>query len=62
MIPGPLIGGWLSQQFGIQAIIDGQPGYIPTPIIFVVSAFMILLTIIPLVFAKESLIENKKVI
>ena len=62
MIPGPLIGGWLSQQFGIQAIIDGQPGYIPTPIIFVVSAFMILLTIIPLVFAKEDTIKNKKVI
>jgi MFS family permease len=62
MIPGPLIGGWLSQQFGIQTIIDGQPGYIPTPIIFVVSAFMILLTIIPLVFAKEDTIKNKKVI
>jgi len=54
MIPGPLIGGWLSQQFGIYTIIDGQPGYIPTPIIFIVSAFLILLTIIPLIFAKES--------
>ena len=62
MIPGPLIGGWLSQQFGIEAIIDGQPGYIPTPIIFIVSAFMILLTIIPLVFAKEPIIKNEKVI
>jgi len=61
MIPGPLIGGWLSQQFGIEAIIDGQPGYIPTPIIFIVSAFMILLTIIPLVFAKEPAIKNEKV-
>ena len=62
MIPGPLIGGWLSQQFGIEAIIDGQPGYIPTPLIFIVSAFMILLTIIPLVFAKEPVIKNEKVI
>jgi MFS family permease len=62
MIPGPLIGGWLSQQFGILAIIDGQPGYIPTPIIFVVSAFMILLTVIPLIFAKESTTKNEKVI
>jgi len=62
MIPGPLIGGWLSQQFGIEAIIDGQPGYIPTPLIFIVSAFMILLTIIPLVFAKEPIIKNEKVI
>jgi len=62
MIPGPFIGGWLSQQFGIEAIIDGQSGYIPTPIIFIVSAFMILLTIIPLVFAKESIIKNEKVI
>jgi MFS family permease len=54
MVPGPLIGGWLSQEFGIYAIINGQPGYIPTPIIFIVSAFMILLTLIPLLFAKET--------
>jgi len=58
MIPGPLIGGWLSQEFGIYAILDGQPGYIPTPIIFIASALMILLTIVPLIFAKES---NQKI-
>lgn len=61
MIPGPLIGGWLSQQFGIEAIIDGKPGYIPTPIIFIVSAFMILFTIIPLLLAKDSTIKKKGV-
>lgn len=54
MIPGPLIGGWLSTEYGIPIVIDGVPGTIPTPIIFIVAALLILLTLIPLIFAKES--------
>ncbi|TFG25615.1 MAG: MFS transporter [Promethearchaeota archaeon] len=53
MIIGPFIGGWLASQFGISAIINDQPGYIPTPIIFFVGAILILFTLIPLYFAKE---------
>jgi len=57
MVPGPIIGGWLSSQYGIPAIIDGKPATIPTPIIFMASSLIILLTIIPIIFAKE--LKNK---
>ena len=53
MIPGPLIGAIVADRWGIRATIDGKPGIIPTPEIFVVSAVLILITIIPLLFAKE---------
>ncbi|MEQ9715252.1 MAG: MFS transporter [Candidatus Asgardarchaeum sp.] len=60
MIPGPLIGGWLASEYGIPTIIDGQPGYIPTPIIFMAAALLILLTVIPLIPARELKREKKK--
>ncbi|MHA1231105.1 MAG: MFS transporter [Candidatus Helarchaeota archaeon] len=53
MVPGSLIGGWLSSQFGIPAVIDGKDAIIPTPIIFMVSSILILLTVIPLIPAKD---------
>ena len=53
MVPGSIIGGWIASEYGIPTVIDGQPGYIPTPLIFIVSAILILLTIIPLIPAKE---------
>jgi len=53
MIPGPLIGAIVADRWGIRATIDGKPGIIPTPEIFVVSAVLILITIIPLLFAQE---------
>lgn len=58
MIPGPLIGGWLSETFGIPFVDEnGIPGRIPVPIMFVVAAIIILLAVIPIVFASE---KNKK--
>ncbi|MFY9115113.1 MAG: MFS transporter [Dethiobacteria bacterium] len=54
MIPGPIIGGILSRLFGIKTIIDGQPAYIPTPIIIIVSAFLMLLAILPLLKLEET--------
>lgn len=56
-IPGSLIGGWLSTEFGIPTIIEGQAGYVPTPIIFIVASFVMIIAIIPLIRAKE---VNKK--
>ncbi|MCX8124441.1 MAG: MFS transporter [Spirochaetes bacterium] len=53
MIPGPLIGAVVADRWGIREIIDGKPGIIPTPEIFQVSAILILITIVPLLFAKE---------
>ncbi|MFW9938583.1 MAG: MFS transporter [Candidatus Thorarchaeota archaeon] len=54
MVIGPLIGGWLATAFGIYKLIDANWGYVPTSIIFFVSGIVVLLTIIPLYFAKEA--------
>ncbi len=53
MVPGPLIGGWLASAYGIPTVIDGQPGFIPTPLIFQAAGLATLLALIPLVFVKE---------
>jgi MFS family permease len=52
MILGPLTGGWLGTHFGIPTVIDGQAGFIPTPLIFQVAGVATLLAAIPLVFAR----------
>ncbi len=53
MIIGPLIGGWLGSSFGIPTVLDGKPGFIPTPLIFQVSAAGTLLALIPLLMIKK---------
>jgi len=53
MVPGPLIGGWLSSTFGIPTVLEGRPGYIPTPLIFQVAGLATLLALIPLSFVHE---------
>ena len=53
MVPGPLIGGWLTAQFGIPTIIDGQAGFIPTPLIFQVAGLATLGALMPMAFVKE---------
>jgi MFS family permease len=52
MILGPLTGGWLGTRFGIPTVIDGQPGFIPTPLLFQVAALATLLAAIPLLLVK----------
>ena len=53
MILGPLTGGWLGSHFGIPTVINGQAGFIPTPIIFQVAGVATLLAAIPLAWAKD---------
>lgn len=53
MIFGPLTGGWLATRFGIPTVIDGQSGFIPTPLLFQVAGVATLLAAIPLFFVKE---------
>jgi MFS family permease len=53
MILGPITGGWLGTRFGIPTVIDGQAGFIPTPILFQVAGIATLLAAIPLFFVKE---------
>jgi len=53
MIPGPLIGGWLGSRFGLPVVLDGQAGFVPTPLIFQVAAAFTLLAVIPLLLIKR---------
>jgi MFS family permease len=54
MIPGPLLGGWISSRWGIPTILDGKNGFIPTPLLFQVAAFATLLAAIPLLMTREN--------
>jgi MFS family permease len=53
MVPGPLLGGWLAATFGIPTVLDGQAGYIPTPLIFQVAGLATLLAALPLLRLPE---------
>jgi MFS family permease len=53
MVPGPLIGGWLTTEFGIPTIINGQAGFIPTALIFQVAGLVTLVVLIPMALVKE---------
>ena len=69
MVIGPAIGSFLIQRFGIATIMNGEAGFIPTPIIYVVAAVINLLAIPPLLpippnlpppFVKASDLETKE--
>jgi MFS family permease len=60
MIIGPMIGSAVISQFGIPVIIEGEPGYIPTPPLIMISALFSLLALIPLFYIKKS--EGKIII
>ncbi len=49
MVPGPLIGSWLTTTFGIHTILDGKEAFIPTSLIFQVAAVATLLALIPII-------------
>ncbi len=53
MIPGPLIGGLIIEHYGIKAIIEGKEGIVPTPEIFLFSAVLMILPLIPVLMARE---------
>ncbi|NHJ88033.1 MAG: MFS transporter [Asgard group archaeon] len=53
MVIGPPIGSALIRHFGYPTIIDGQSGYVPTPVIFLYSAIVTLLALIPLFYIKK---------
>jgi MFS family permease len=53
MIPGPLLGGWIANTYGLPTIIDGKAGMVPTPLVFQVAAGMVLFTLIPLLLIKK---------
>jgi MFS family permease len=48
MVPGPLLGSWLTTTFGVPTILDGKAGFIPTSLIFQVGGIATLLAAIPI--------------
>jgi MFS family permease len=50
---GPLIGGYIAAVYGKSIIIDGIPGNVPPPMIFIVGAVIMLFALIPVIMAKE---------
>ncbi|MHA1339288.1 MAG: MFS transporter [Promethearchaeota archaeon] len=62
MTIGSLIGGFYSQNFGIPYTSpDGIPGYIPPPSIFILSAIIVLPSIIPLLKTRETLSKTNSI-
>ena len=53
MVPGPLLGGWLSSTYGIPTVINGQEGFIPTPLIFQVAGIATLVAALPMLLIHE---------
>ncbi|MFX1356784.1 MAG: MFS transporter [Promethearchaeota archaeon] len=57
MVVGSLLGGFISERFGFYfetvTKLGLLPGFIPPPLLFIVSALIILISIIPLLRAKE---------
>lgn len=51
MVAGPAIGTFIINQFGRQQIVNGVAGMVPTPMLFLVSAALTLLTVLPLAAA-----------
>ncbi|TFF99785.1 MAG: MFS transporter [Promethearchaeota archaeon] len=53
MLIGPLIGGTLSTVFGYTAIVGGEEVWMHPELIFFAASIVVLITLIPLYFAKE---------
>ncbi|MHA1907278.1 MAG: MFS transporter [Candidatus Thorarchaeota archaeon] len=60
MVIGPPIGAYIVQTFGIPTILNGIPGFIPTPEIFLFRGLVALAALIPLWFiSKEDGVKHK---
>jgi MFS family permease len=58
MVIGSFLGGWLAMEYGLPIVREGIAGTIPTPLIFIVGAIIILLSIVSHLFVKEFKDEN----
>jgi len=60
MVIGPPIGAFIVQTYGIPTILNGIPGFIPTPEIFLFRGFVALAALVPLWFlSKKEGIKHK---
>jgi MFS family permease len=58
MVPGPLLGSWLTTTYGIHTVLDGLEAYIPTPIIFQAAAVATLLALIPIFMIRNNKVQK----
>ncbi|HSM24291.1 MAG TPA: MFS transporter [Anaerolineaceae bacterium] len=49
MVIGPAIGSFLIRSFGIPTTLNGEAGFIPTPVIYYAAALINLLALLPLI-------------
>lgn len=49
MVIGPAIGSFLIRSYGIPTILNGEVGFIPTPVIYYAAALINLLALLPLI-------------
>jgi MFS family permease len=52
MVIGPAIGSIIIENFGIPTTLKGEPGFIPVPLLFQLSALIALTPLIPLFFLR----------
>ncbi len=55
MVIGPAIGSFLIRSFGIPTMLNGEAGFIPTPVIYYAAALINLLAILPLLRIPKSI-------
>lgn len=60
MIPGSLLGGWLSSLYGNPIVLDGKVGFVPPPLLFQVAAGIVLFALIPLLTIKTQKMREVK--
>ena len=58
MVIGPAIGSFLIQTYGIPTTLNGEQGFIPTSIIYIVAAVIDLLAILPLLSIPTANIQS----
>lgn len=59
MVIGPFIGERLISNFGEPVITNGETGFLPTPLIFITGAIIILISILPVLRLKDSAHANQ---
>jgi MFS family permease len=62
MVPGPLIGSWLTTSYGLHTILNGQEAFVPTSLIFQAAAFATLFALIPILMIKSKMKNQSKTI
>lgn len=53
MVPGPLLGSWLTTTYGIHTVLNGQEAFIPTSLIFQAAAIGTLFAALPILWMRR---------